>query len=277
MFQSNFIIVKGDTALFVDLGTKTTIKMAEFGLSVHDIRHLLITHSHADHIGSIEELALKRRYEAPFIEVKQNEGEPFGEYMARVIAHRNSGAARPNLYLPHVYAQQLWGWSLRGGLAFSEEIELNGPKGEMLMGHFFKLVPPTKLDGYGVDSWEQQVGKIHVQTFVTKHIPDSASRVTESMYSVGFVVDGRVYISGDTRFDAPTIMRFGEGCETLFHDCQHFPGGVHAFYGELKTLPPEIRTKMLLYHLSDGMIGKDVVADGFAGLMEPAPTVYDFD
>lgn len=278
MFQSNFIIVKGDTALFVDLGTKATIKLAEFGLSVHDIRHLLPTHSHADHVGSLEELALKRRYEAPFMfEPKKDAEEPWGIYMARIIAARTSGKYRPKLYVPHSYGQMLWGWTLRGGLAFSEEVDLGGANGEMLMGHFFNIVPPLKLDGYGVDSWEQKIENIHVQTFVTKHIPDSTERVTESMYSVGLVIDGRVYISGDTRYDEAATIRFGEGCELLLHDCQDFPGGVHAFYGDLKRLPPELRGKTLLYHLSDGMLGKDIRQDGFMGCLEPAPVAYDFD
>lgn len=277
MFQSNIIVVKGETALFVDLGTKATLKLAEFGRTVHDVQHLIATHSHADHIGSMEELALKRRYEAPFIlEPAKRADEEFGMYMSRILAARNSGKFRPNLYVPHSYNQALWGWSLKGGLAFSEEIDLGGPTGEMLMGHFFNVKPPTKIDGFGVDSWEQDIGGIHIQTFVTKHIPDNTGRVTESMYSVGMVIDGRVYYSGDTKFDEATTMRFGEGCELLFHDCQHFPGGVHAFYGDLKNLPEATRAKMLLYHLTDGMLGIDVKKDGFMGFAEPAPVVYDF-
>lgn len=277
MFQSNIIIVKGNTALFVDLGTKTTLKMAEFGLSVHDVKHVIATHSHADHIGSLEELALKRRYEAPFMfEAPKGADEEFGIYMDRIIAARKSGKFRPNIYIPHNYSQVLWGWSLKGGLAFSEEFDLNGPKGEMLMGHFFNLQPPKKLDGFGVDTWEQDIGGINIMTFVTKHIPDTAGRVTESMHSVGMVIDGRVYYSGDTKFDETTTMRFGEGCELLFHDCQHFHGGVHAYYGDLKRLPDAMRAKMLLYHLTDDMLKIDVKKDGFLGFAEPAPIVYDF-
>jgi len=34
---------------------------------------------------------------------------------------------------------------------------------------------------------------------------------------------------------------------------------------------------MHLYHLSDGMLTMDVQKDGFAGLLEPAPVVYDFE
>jgi len=52
---------------------------------------------------------------------------------------------------------------------------------------------------------------------------------------------------------------------------------VAANFNELKTLPAEIRRRMYLYHLSDGMLNIDVKADGFAGLLEAAPVVYDFD
>lgn len=193
MFQSNFIIVKGNTSVFIDLGSKTTLKMAEFGLSVHDIQNVIFTHCHADHIGSAEELALKRRYESPFIfETPQGKDEPFSIYMARIIAARNSPKYKPNLYVPYSFAQMLWAWSLRGGLAFSEEIDLGGPKGEMLLGHFFNQVTIDKLDGFGVDTWETVVDGINIKMFTVKHIPDTASRVTESMYTVGLVIDNRV-------------------------------------------------------------------------------------
>jgi len=277
MFQSNFIVVKGQTALFIDLGTKTTLKMAEFGLSVHDIKHLLLTHSHADHIGSVEELALKRRYQAMFMEEKKGDDESFPEYMKRTTALRNSGKYRPKLYLPHFYAQVLWDMSLRGGLAFGEEVELNGPKGEMNIGHFFDVKNMEKVDGFGVDSWIENIGGIKIQIFVTKHIPDTAQIVTDAFHSVGMVIDDRIYISGDTRFSPEITERFGANCELLLHDCQDFPGGVHAFYNELQTLPAELKAKMLLYHLSDGMFNRNVAEDGFLGLLEPAPTVYDFD
>jgi ribonuclease BN (tRNA processing enzyme) len=132
-----------------------------------------------------------------------------------------------------------------------------------------------------VDTWEFTVkGEIKeddlvVRIFAANHIPDTAATVEESVYTTGLVVDGRVLISGDTKFDIAMIQRLAPQCEVIFHDCQHFPGGVHANYQQLKTLAPEIKAKMTLYHLSDGMLDIDVKADGFAGLMEPAPAVYD--
>ncbi len=282
MFQSNFIVVKGKTALFVDLGSKATHKMSEFGLSAHAVKNLLVTHSHADHIGSLEELALKRRYEAPFIEMPKGADEAFPAYLMRCANARAEGRFRPKLYIPPHYAEMLWDWSLRGGLAFSEVTDVQDPKGELLMEHYFDVVTPRHLQEEAVDTWEFTVkgevpeDDLTVRIFAANHIPDTAATVEESVYTTGLVVDGRVLISGDTKFDIAMIQRLAPQCEVIFHDCQHFPGGVHANYQQLKTLAPEIKAKMTLYHLSDGMLDIDVKADGFAGLMQPAPVVYDF-
>lgn len=282
MYQSNFIVVKGSTALFVDLGSKATMKMAEFGLSAHNIKHLLITHSHADHIGSLEEVALKRRYEAPFIEMPKGADEAPPDYFKRILAARNAGAFRPTLYIPASYERILWDWSLRGGLAYSEVIQFPEPKAEMTMEHYFNIRHPKKVQGPPVDTWEFLVpgaapeDDLLIQTHRTNHIPDSAPTVEDSFYTTGFVIEGRVMVSGDTKFDRETLTYFGKDAEVIFHDCQHFPGGVHANYTQLKELPEKIRSKMFLYHLSDGMLDIDVKKDGFLGLMEPAPVVYDF-
>jgi len=184
--------------------------------------------------------------------------------------------------MPPHYAEMLWDWSLRGGLAFSEVTDVPDPKGELLLEHYFDVVTPKHLQGEAVDTWEFTVkGEVKeddltVRIFAANHIPDTAATVEESIYTTGLVVDGRVLISGDTKFDLAMIQRLAPQCEVIFHDCQHFPGGVHANYQQLKTLAPEVKAKMTLYHLSDGMLDIDVKADGFAGLMEPAPVVYDF-
>jgi len=284
MFQSNFIIVKGKNVLFVDLGSKATLKLAEFHLSAHDVKQLLITHSHADHIGSLEELGLKRRYEAPFIEMPKREDESFGDYFGRMLQARAEGRFRPTIFVPEHYEKQLWDWSLRGGLAFSEKTDLEEPKGEMLMEHYFKVEHPKKVNnlGDGRDCWdfivpgETAEDDIHVTSFLTNHVPDTAADVGEAMYTTGFIIDKRVMVSGDTKFDRDLVEKFGADCDHIFHDCQHFPGGVHANYAQLKELSEDLKEKMYLYHLSDGMLEIDVIQDGFAGLMESAPTAYDF-
>lgn len=293
-FQSNLVVIKGGTVVFIDLGNKATLKLAEFGLGVHDIPHLIVTHSHADHVGSLEELGLKRRYEAPVLAALR-EGHRFppegdGGIFKRILELRQGGSLRTPLYAPHDYAPELWGQTLRGGMAYSEEVELGGPKGQMLLSHFFDLRPPRKLSGpYNRDAWELEIGegadRIHFLMYVTPHIPDSAKTLDQNFFSAGLVIDHRVMISGDTQFDPWVYPTFGIPAETIFHDCQSFPGGVHAFYGQLCALPIEIKRKLWLYHCDDGMRplnsdgtlgGRDVTQDGFAGFAEPMPVFYEW-
>ncbi len=294
-YQSNMVIIKGETAAFIDLGSKLPVKLGEFGLSVHDVKHLIVTHSHADHVGAVEELGLKRRYEAPLLQAMA-EGHQLppkgnGDIFKRVEEIRTNGETRVPLYAPQNYAHDLWGQTLRGGMAHSEEVDLGGPTGRMTLGHFFDLQPPKKVYGkYDRDAWEFDIGegkdKIHFLMFVGPHIPDTATSLDENFFSAGFIIDNRVMISGDTRYDPQAILQIGAECETIFNDCQSFSGGVHVFYNELCGLPPEVKKKMFLYHCDDGMRpltpdgklgGRDVSKDGFAGFADPVPTFYEWD
>ncbi len=294
-FQSNLVIVKGHTVVFLDLGTKLPIKLAEFGMSMHDVQNVIVTHSHADHSGSLEELGLRRRYEAPLAKALAEGFElppkGNGEIFKRMEEMRRSGETRAKLYIPGEYATELWGQTLRGGMAHSEEVDLGGPKGRMSLSHFFDLQPMVSVEKkMGRQAWEFEVGegrdKIHFLMYVSPHIPDTATNLKENFFSAGLILDGRVMVSGDTRFDPEAINKFGKNCQTIFNDCQSFPGGVHVHYDELCTLSAETRKRMMLYHCDDGMrplningklSGKDVQKDGFAGYAEPIPVFYEWE
>src|SRR5208337_895446 len=62
LFQTNLLIVKGDDHILVDCGTKCSQALFGLGVNLSDIGTFLITHSHADHIGGLEESALMGRY-----------------------------------------------------------------------------------------------------------------------------------------------------------------------------------------------------------------------
>jgi hypothetical protein len=289
------VVIKGDTSIFIDIGSKLPIKLGEFGLSVHDVKNLAVTHSHADHVGGVEELGLKRRYEAPLMQALA-EGHQLppkgnGDVFKRMAEIRKSGETRIPLFSPQNYAADLWGQTLRGGMAHSEEVDLGGPTGRMTINHFFDLRPVKKVHGkYKRDAWEFSVGegkdKIEFLMFVGPHIPDTATSLNDNFFSAGFIIDRRVMISGDTRYDPEAILEIGAECETIFNDCQSFPGGVHVFYNELCGLPAPVKKRMLLYHCDDGMRpvgkdgklgGRDVTKDGFAGFAEPVPTFYEWE
>ena len=46
----------------------------------------------------------------------------------------------------------------------------------------------------------------------------------------GVFINRKVWISGDTMFDADYPIRFAKLAEVMFHDTQLFFGGVHASY-----------------------------------------------
>jgi ribonuclease BN (tRNA processing enzyme) len=61
-FQNNLLVLKGNDHVLIDCGTLCPLALSEFGRSIMDIQNFIITHSHADHIGGLEEAALMDRY-----------------------------------------------------------------------------------------------------------------------------------------------------------------------------------------------------------------------
>ncbi len=249
-FQSNIFIIKGQTHVLIDLGSKASIALHKAGLAVTDIHHLLTTHSHADHIGGIEELCLRTRYAQPV---------------------ERRGMDKPTLLTTSDYAPILWECSLRGGLEHSEE---NQPGKRLNLSDYMNLSFGEFVSGYNRPAYRLTVGEgrdqINLLMMRTNHIPDSSYSWQTAFYSIGVVVDDRVFISGDTMFDRELIDQFAATAEVTFHDCQDYTGGVHASYDELKKLPKKLKQKMFLYHLPDRIYDLfEPTDDGFAGWALP--------
>jgi ribonuclease BN (tRNA processing enzyme) len=142
-FQTNVLIVKGDSHLLVDCGTRAPEALALLGLSVAQIRNYLITHSHADHIGGLEEVMLVGRY----------------------------GLRRKStMIVTNKLAKALWSMSLRGGASFNELHDEEYLKFE----DFWDQIRPKNVRGADRELCEAHVDDIEVRLFRTKHIPDSA-------------------------------------------------------------------------------------------------------
>lgn len=246
--QTNLLIVKGDDHLLVDCGTTCSRALTRAGLSVLDIENVLITHSHADHIGGLEELILMNRYVA---------------------------GKKPRIYIPAAYQRILWNQSLRGGAEYNERHTGSGLRFE----DYFEVVRPRTVRGAPRNTQVFSVGGIRVRTFRTRHYPEQATSWRDAMYSVGYVVDERIVFSGDTQFDAdllPSIAPSGP-VDAIFHDAQLFPGGIHASLSEVATIDAEYRQKTFLVHYGDNYNDKrDEVAEyGFAGFTEEG-RIYEF-
>ena len=256
--QSNFLIIQGDHHVLVDCGTLGPLALDDVGLSVSKVQCYLPTHSHADHIGGFEEVALVNRY-------------------------ISNSSNKPKMIVPKEYQSSLWDKSLAGGIEFCETVE-----GQPLqLADFFDILRPKKIELLGRKLWSYQHGPMELIIMRTLHIPDSAMSINDAQWCSGILVNRRVWISGDTMFDKDYPTQFSEISEVMFHDCQMFQGGVHASYRELMTLPEEVRSKIYLYHYndnwdnpetwvenSDSFTG-DPVKDGFLGWADQQ-VAYDF-
>ncbi len=221
-FQTNLLIIKGDDHLMVDFGSKAPQAVYELGLPLTDIRNFLITHSHADHIGGLEEVMLVNRY------VRRE---------------------KPKIVINPTYQALLWDMSLRGGSAFNEE-----HSGKALsFADLWDILRPRQLDSYPRETHEANVGSLNIKFYRTMHIPDNPVNWQSSFWSCGILIDDRVMFTSDTRFDRDLIDSFEAlfEPEIIFHDCQFYTGGVHAGIDELNTLPPTIKRKMMLVHYGD--------------------------
>ncbi|MGO8692336.1 MAG: MBL fold metallo-hydrolase [Rectinemataceae bacterium] len=240
-YQNNILMVKGGAHVLVDCGARTPEALVRLGLSVTTVKNYLITHSHADHIGGLEEVMLVNRYGA---------------------------RQKPTLIATDRLKRILWSMSLRGGSSFNEVHE-----GKPLeLADFWDFITPVRLAGGERELCETDIGGIDIRLFRTMHIPDSARDWRSSFPSYGLIIDKRVLFTSDTRYDPRMVTGLDAeyGFEVIFHDCQLFTGGVHASIEELAGLPETIRAKTRLMHYGDNVetFAGRVRELGFAGLAE---------
>ena len=217
--QNNLIIAKGDDHLLIDCGTKCSQALHNVGMPLPSIRNYLITHSHADHIGGLEEAQLLGRY------VTQQ---------------------KPTMIINTAYEKILWEQSLKGGSQKSEAKELT-------FSDLWSVIRPKKLKGYPRETWEANIGSINVKMPRTMHFPDNARSWKDGAWSCAVIINDKVLFTSDTRFDPGLLESMDKkfDFEIIFHDCQLFTGGVHASIDELTTLPASLKSKIILMHYGD--------------------------
>lgn len=238
LFNNNFFLIKGDTHILIDFGQSGPAALKNIaGLMPTDIEVILPTHSHTDHIGGLEYLALFNRYLA-----------------------MNNDKPKLKMIITEKYQKILWERSLRGGLEWNE---LLGNQKKMTFYDYFDPIRPQKISNNLRDIFEIDYKDIHLEIYGTNHIPDKAKTQKQAFTSYGLYIDNRLMISCDTKFDRDLIDLYAYRSDYIFHDCSFFSNPVHASIQELRTLPDDIKKKMFLMHYGDNWNEQDI--NGFAG------------
>ncbi len=234
LYQTNFLIIKGDHHIMVDFGTTGPQALRETtGLDPTDIEVIFPTHSHSDHVGGIECLGLLNRY----------------------VSVRIFNKPRLKMIINEDYEKTLWDMTLCGGMGWNETDEFSR---RLVFDDYFDTIRPKNFLDEPREVLTTTVGDIHLELFRTMHIPEQASSWRSAFTSYGVFIDGHVFCSVDTRFDQDLIDMYADRSEVMFHDVQFFPGSVHAPLADLKLLDPEIKKKMFLIHYSDDWEKQDI-------------------
>ncbi|QQO41357.1 ribonuclease Z [Bacillus phage 015DV004] len=206
--------------LLIDCGHSVPKGLADKKISWESIDGILITHTHADHIGGLEEAALYNKF---------------------VLDNR-----KIDLFVPEALVKSLWDESLKGGLKYGDDRDLT------LYDYF--NVHPVFTDYY------EKIGRDnHGEIFMvnTNHVWGMKSYAVglidrgerKVFYTSDTVFDKKLV----------SFAAF-KGYERIFHDCQLYTGGVHASLEELlEGIPEVVQRRVMLMHYGDNMedfIGK---------------------
>lgn len=243
-FNTNFLLVKGDTHLLIDCGRTAPEALASIGVAKEDVTNILPTHAHDDHVGGIGTLAIANRY----------------------VGRARMGKPKITLIAPSCFAITLWEDTLKGNLRINDP--MNGPHAPEF-SDWFELVEPKMVTGSRVELRETyflNFKGIALQVFRTMHVPATAESWSDSAWSTGVLIDNKVFISGDSRFDPELIRSYASEADLVFHDAALFKDPVHASIEELHTLPADIRSKIHPIHYGDNWVEHS--DEGFAGWAE---------
>lgn len=235
-YHSNMLLEVNGRRLLIDCGGDARFSMRDAGYTVADVHALYISHLHADHIGGVEWLALSTFF--------------------------NPTLGKPVLFINEKMADELWQNALKGGLGTLQNQIAH-------LDTYFDVKTIGRNLGF-------DFAGLHIQTVQTVHFMDGYEIVPSYGLLIPTPQSGTIFLTTDTQFTPGHLLAFYQKSGIIFQDCETTSkrSGIHAHYEELKTLPPDVRAKMWLYHYQDGDL-PDAAADGFRGFVTKGQ-VFEF-
>lgn len=167
--------------------------------------------------------------------------------------------AKPRLYIHVDILESLW-QTLSAALNPLQEDKIT-------LSNYFEVHPIQDLKF----TWEE----LSFTLFHTVHIKSGSKLMP--CYGLEVDLEGKnVLITTDTQFVPELMLPLYQKADLIFHDCEisERRSEVHAHYTELKTLSPDIKGKMWLYHYQPLPL-PDARDDGFRGFVQKGQ-VFDF-
>lgn len=151
-YNNNALIQCNDYHLMIDMGTTCPLGLYKMNYSINRLNGILITHLHSDHIGGLEEIAFRFKY----------------EYQRKIT-----------LFVPDTLVDWLWEHALKSGL-YNEDDHC------LALTDYFNIV--TYQEGIPLTIAPGLV----VESIQTKHIPTKLSYslfINDIFYSSDMVFD----------------------------------------------------------------------------------------
>lgn len=206
-------------------------RLADIGVRIEKINHIILTHLHGDHSNGLEGIAFYKKF--------LQRGE------------------KPVVYSIREVLKDLWSGKLRGAM---KKLYSGSSKriGTLSVRELLKECERVKLEDYfSVVPLEfNQVNRVNTLEVevrsVKHHIPTFGFRARYGGKTLGY--------SGDTFYD-PSLIDFLKDCDMIIHECDFQKTsphrGIHTDYRKLLGLPESIKKKIFLIHYPDTVSQQD--------------------
>lgn len=182
---------------------------------------------------SLHQLGKPALEEIDAILVTHIHGDHVGGLEELVFRMKYGAGRKPVLYIAEQLITPLWENTLKGGL---------GQDGISSLEDAFEVRPLTEGNTCSLSP------NLSVEIIRTPHIPGKASY---SLY-----INDEIFYSADKVFQPELLTHLvkDRNCRKILHEVQLTGAGeVHTTLEELLSLPPEIRSKIMLMHYGDEM------------------------